>query len=90
MAIAKLLHEGETVKQIKNIIRYNTVAKEYLNSPDNPRLLQALSNLSIIDISDPEAYQSFMDGFIEEIKLNKSQSTNKRQTSDKQNFTLTR
>lgn len=80
MAIAKLLHEGETVKQLKNIIRYNTVAKEYLNSPDNPRLLQALSNLGIIDISDPEAYQGFMDGFIEEVKLNKSQSTNKRQT----------
>ncbi|MEZ8273566.1 hypothetical protein AB6C54_20640 [Vibrio splendidus] len=80
MAIAKLLHEGETVKQLKNIIRYNTVAKEYLNSPDNPRLLQALSNLGIIDISDPMAYQDFMDGFIEEIKLNKSQSTNKRQT----------
>ncbi|MBS9921629.1 relaxase/mobilization nuclease domain-containing protein [Vibrio alginolyticus] len=80
MAIAKLLHEGETVKQLKNIIRYNTVAKEYLNSPENPRLLQALSNLGIIDISDPEAYQSFMNGFIEEVKLNKSQSTNKRQT----------
>ncbi|MDW1497466.1 relaxase/mobilization nuclease domain-containing protein [Vibrio sp. YT-19(2023)] len=80
MAIAKLLHEGGTVKQLKNIIRYNTVAKEYLNSPDNPRLLQALSNLGIIDISDPAAYQGFMDGFIEEVKLNKSQSTNKRQT----------
>lgn len=80
MAIAKLLHEGETVKQLKNIIRYNTVAKEYLNSPDNPRLLQALSNLGVIDISDPVAYQYFMDGFIEEIKLNKSQSNNKRQT----------
>lgn len=80
MAIAKLLHEGETVKQLKNIIRYNTVAKEYLNSPENPRLLQALSNLGIIDISDPAAYQDFMDGFIEEVKLNKSQSTNKRQS----------
>ncbi|HHY0591007.1 TPA: relaxase/mobilization nuclease domain-containing protein [Vibrio parahaemolyticus] len=80
MAIAKLLHEGKTVKQLKNIIRYNTVAKEYLNSPDNPRLLQALSNLGIIDISDPVAYQDFMDGFIEEVKLNKNQSTNKRQT----------
>jgi len=80
MAIAKLLHEGETIKQLKNIIRYNTVAKEYLNSPDNPRLLQALSNLGIIDISDPENYQSFIDTFIDEIKLNKSQSTNKRQS----------
>ncbi|HCG7780717.1 TPA: hypothetical protein NJ473_003575 [Vibrio parahaemolyticus] len=80
MAIAKLLHEGETLKQLKNIIRYNTVAKEYLNSSENPRLLQALSNLGIIDISDPEAYQSYMNGFIEEVKLNKSQSTNKRQT----------
>lgn len=80
MAIAKLLHEGETVKQLKNIIRYNTVAKEYLNSPENPRLLQALSNLGIIDIADPKNYQSFIDTFIDEIKLNKSQSTNKRQT----------
>lgn len=80
MAIAKLLHEGETVKQLKNVIRYNTVAKEYINSPDNPRLLQSLSNLGIIDISEPGAYQEFMNGFIEEIKINKSQSTNKRQT----------
>ncbi|HFG1773412.1 TPA: relaxase/mobilization nuclease domain-containing protein [Vibrio cholerae] len=80
MAIAKLLHEGETVKQLKNVIRYNTVAKEYLNSPDNPRLLQVLSNLGIINISEPGAYQEFMNGFIEEIKINKSQSTNKRQT----------
>ncbi|MCF2857930.1 relaxase/mobilization nuclease domain-containing protein [Pseudoalteromonas sp. SMS1] len=80
MAIAKLLHEGETVKQLKSIIRYNTVAKEYLNSPENPRLLQALSNLGVIDISDLVAYQGFMDGFIEEVKLNKSQSTNRRQT----------
>lgn len=80
MAIAKLLHEGETVKQLTNIIRYNTVAKEYINSPDNPRLLQALSNLGIIDIADPENYQSFIDTFIDEIKLNKIQSTNKRQS----------
>ncbi|MCD9490172.1 hypothetical protein GLP30_04930 [Photobacterium phosphoreum] len=79
MAIAKLLHEGATIKQLKNVIRYNTVAKEYLNSPDNPRLLQVLSNLGIIDISDPQAYQDFMDMFVEEIKLNKSQSTNQRQ-----------
>ncbi|HBB9946070.1 hypothetical protein JHS95_13140 [Vibrio parahaemolyticus] len=80
MAIAILLHEGKTVKQLKNIIRYNTVAKEYLNSPDNPRLLQVLSNLGIIDISDPIAYKDFMNGFIDEVKLNKSQSKNKRQS----------
>lgn len=79
MAIAKLLHEGETVKQLKNTIRYNTVAKEYLNSPDNPRLLQAISNLGIIDISDPIRYQDFMREFINEITLNQSLSSNKRQ-----------
>jgi len=79
MAIAKLLHEGETVKQLKNTIRYNTVAKEYLNSPDNPRLLQAISNLGIIDISDPIRYQDFMLEFINEITLNQSLSSNKRQ-----------
>ena len=79
MAIAKLLHEGETIKQLKNIIRYNTVAKEYLNSPDNPRLLQAISNLGVIDISDSVAYKDFMRGFIDEITMNQSLSTNKRQ-----------
>jgi FKBP-type peptidyl-prolyl cis-trans isomerase len=79
MAIAKLLHEGETVKQLKNTIRYNTVTKEYLNSPDNPRLLQAISNLGIIDISDPIRYQDFMREFINEITLNQSLSSNKRQ-----------
>lgn len=80
MAIAKLLHEGESVRQLKNTIRYNTVAKEYLNSAENPRLLQAISNLGIIDISDPEVYQTFMTNFIDEILLNKSLSKNKRQT----------
>ncbi|WP_019025708.1 relaxase/mobilization nuclease domain-containing protein [Colwellia piezophila] len=79
MAIAKLLHEGETVKQLRNTIRYNTVAKEYLNSPDNPRLLQAISNLGIINISDPAAYQDFMREFINEITLNQSLSSNKLQ-----------
>jgi len=79
MAIAKLLHEGETVKQLKNTIRYNTVAKEYLNSPDNPRLLQAISNLGIIDISAPTEYRDFMREFINEIMLNQSLSSNKRQ-----------
>lgn len=77
--IAKLLHEGETTTQLKNVIRYNTVDKEYLNSIDNPRLLQAISNLGIIDISEPTEYQYFMREFICEINLNKSISTNKRQ-----------
>lgn len=77
--IAKLLHEGETRQALKNIIKYNTVAKEYLNSIDNPRLLQATSNLGIIDITDPEEYQYFMDEFVDEVCLNKSLSNNKRQ-----------
>ncbi len=77
--IAKLLHEGETRQALKNIIKYNTVAKEYLNSGDNPRLLQATSNLGIIDITDKENYQYFMTEFIDEICLNKSLSNNKRQ-----------
>jgi len=77
--IAKLLHEGETRQALKSIIKYNTVAKEYLNSGDNPRLLQATSNLGIIDITDKENYQYFMDEFIDEICLNKSLSNNKRQ-----------
>ena len=63
--IAKLLHEGETRQALKNIIKYNTVAKEYLNSIDNPRLLQAISNLGIIDITDPDAYQHFMNEFVD-------------------------
>jgi len=77
--IAKLLHEGETTTQLKNAIRYNTVDKEYLNSITNPRLLQPVSNLGIIDIENKSGYQDFMLEFISEINLNKSMSTNKRQ-----------
>lgn len=77
--IAKLLHEGETTTSLKNIIKYNTVAKEHLNSINNPRLLQAISNIGIIDISDEETYQHFMKEFVEEVCLNKSLSNNKRQ-----------
>jgi len=77
--IVKLLHEGETTTHLKNVIRYNTVDKEYLNSITNPRLLQPVSNLGIIDIEDKSAYQNFMLEFISEINLNKSLSTNKRQ-----------
>ncbi len=77
--IVKLLHEGETITQLKNVIRYNTVDKEHLNSITNPRLLQPVSNLGIIDIEDKSAYQNFMLGFIDENTLNKSLSTNKRQ-----------
>lgn len=77
--IAKLLHEGEKISQLKSVIKYNTVAKEYLNSINNPRLLQATSNLGIIDITDEDAYQYFMNEFIDEICLNKSLSANKRQ-----------
>jgi hypothetical protein len=80
MAIAKLLHEGETIRQLKNTIKYNTVAKEHLNSIDNPRLLQAISNLGVIDVSNSASYQDFMHEFINEITLNQSLSTNKRQT----------
>ncbi|BDX01748.1 hypothetical protein MACH16_04960 [Marinomonas pontica] len=80
MAIAKLLHEGETIRQLKSVIKYNTVAKEHLNSADNPRLLQPFSNLGVIDIANAENYQDFMNCFIDEIALNQSLSKNKRQT----------
>lgn len=79
MAIAKLLHEGETIRQLKSVIKYNTIAKTHLNSASNPRLLQAFSNLGIIDITDAKAYQQFMNSFVDEITLNQKQSTNKRQ-----------
>ncbi|TEW53553.1 hypothetical protein E2R68_12095 [Psychromonas sp. RZ22] len=80
MAIAKILHEGEKLYQLKRTIKYNSVAKEWLNSADNPRLIGALSNLGVIDITDQQAYDQFMKEFIKEVTLNKSLSTNKRQT----------
>ncbi|PKH05238.1 hypothetical protein [Moritella sp. Urea-trap-13] len=61
---------------IKNIIRYNSVAKEPLNSIYNPRLLQAISNLVIIDITDEDAYNYFMDTFVDGY-VKKSLSTKK-------------
>lgn len=80
MAIVKILHEGETVAQLNKTIKYNSVAKEWLNSETNPRLISALSNLGIIDITDQQSYDHFMKEFVKEVKLNKSLSTNSRQT----------
>jgi len=80
MAIVKILHEGETVAQLNKTIKYNSVAKEWLNSETNPRLIGALSNLGIIDITDQQSYDHFMKEFVKEVKLNKSLSSNKRQT----------
>jgi len=80
MAIVKILHEGEEVSQLKRTIKYNSVAKEWLNSEDNPRLIGALSNLGVIDITDQKSYEHFMQEFVKEVELNKSLSSNKRQT----------
>lgn len=80
MAIAKILHEGEKLYQLKRTIKYNSVAKEWLNSADNPRLIGALSNLGVIDINDQQSYDQFMKEFIKEVTLNKSLSSNNRQT----------
>jgi hypothetical protein len=80
MAIAKILHEGEKLYQLKRTIKYNSVAKERLNSADNPRLIGALSNLGVIDINDQQSYDQFMKEFIKEVTLNKSLSSNNRQT----------
>jgi len=79
MAIAKILHEGETVAQLNKTIKYNSVAKEWLNSPNNPRLIGAVSNLGIIDITEQKSYDHFMKEFIKEVKINRSLSSNNRQ-----------
>ncbi len=80
MAVFISLHNGKTLKNLRNIIRYNTVDKKGLNNKNNPRLIDVHSNIGDCDnVLDTAEYQSLMNDFVLTIEANSKLSTNKRQ-----------
>lgn len=80
MAVFKSIHNGKTLRNLRNIIRYCSVDKKGFNSDVNPRLIGVHSNVGDCDdVLDILEYQSLMDDFVLTIEANSKLSTNKRQ-----------
>jgi hypothetical protein len=80
MAVFKSIHNGKTLRNLRNIIRYNTVDKNGLNNKNNPRLIDVYSNIGDCEnVLDTFEYQALMDDFVLTIEANSKLSTNKRQ-----------
>jgi hypothetical protein len=80
MAVFISLHNGKTLRNLRNIIRYNTNDKKGINNKDNPRLIGVHSNVGDCEsVLDTEQYQNLMDDFALNIEANSMLKTNKRQ-----------
>jgi hypothetical protein len=80
MAVFISLHNGKTLRNLRNIIRYNTNDKKGLNNKDNPRLIDVHSNIGDCEsVLDTVEYQNLMDDFVLSIEANSKLSTNQRQ-----------
>ncbi|TMM45428.1 relaxase/mobilization nuclease domain-containing protein [Colwellia ponticola] len=80
MAVFISLHNGKTLRNLRNIIRYNTNDKKGINNKDNPRLIDVHSNVGGCEsVLDTVEYQNLMDDFVLSIEANSKLSTNKRQ-----------
>jgi hypothetical protein len=80
MAVFISLHNGKTLRNLRNIIRYNTNDKKGLNNKDNPRLIDVHSNIGDCEsVINTVEYQNLMDDFVLSIEANSKLSTNKLQ-----------
>ena len=80
MAVSISLHNGKTLRNLRDIIRYNTNDKKGLNNKDNPRLIDVHSNIGDCEsVLDTVEYQNLMDDFVLSIEANSMLKTNKRQ-----------
>ncbi len=80
MAVFRAIHYGKTLRNLRNIIRYNTVNKKGINNDNNPRLISVYSNIGDCEsVLDTLKYQELMDDFVLSIESNKNLSTNKKQ-----------
>ena len=80
MAIFKLAHEGKNLRQLKNIVRYNSKNKKGFNSETNPRLIAVHSNCGYcLNIDNGNEYKQLLDNFILTADANAQLSTNSRQ-----------
>ncbi|MGR6781569.1 relaxase/mobilization nuclease domain-containing protein [Moritella viscosa] len=80
MAVFRSIHNGKTLRNLRNIIRYCSVDKKGLNNKNNPRLIDVYSNIGDCEnvLNIPE-YQALMDDFVLTIEANSKLSTNKKQ-----------
>ncbi|REG84400.1 hypothetical protein [Marinomonas pollencensis] len=80
MAIYSLKHEGQTLKQLKKVIAYNTNDKDGLNSLNNPRLISVTSNIGYCEnTNNKDDYNDLIDNFIMTVDSNSKLSKNNRQ-----------
>jgi len=80
MAIFRLLHNGQTLKDLRNVIRYNSNSKKGLNTADNPRLIDVISNVDYCsDVNNNNEYKNFIENFINSVDSNFSYRKNQRQ-----------
>ena len=80
MAIFRLLHNGQTLKDLRNVIRYNSKDKKGLNTADNPRLIDVISNVDYCsDVNNKNEYKNFIENFINSVDSNFSYRKNQRQ-----------
>lgn len=90
MAVFRSLHNGKTLRNLRNIIRYNTNDKKGLNNKKNPRLIDVYSNIGDCEsVLDTAEYQALMDDFVLSIEANSKLSTNKRQKYIYEHSTIT-
>lgn len=80
MTIYSLKHEGRTLRQLKNIVAYNTNDKDGLNDNFNPRLIGVESNIGFCsNVNDKKEYNELTDNFILSVESNAQLSKNNRQ-----------
>jgi len=80
MAVFKSLHFGESIKDLRGVIRYNSVEKKGFNSEINPRLIGVHSNIGVCEnVNDQSDYNNLMSDFILSVRANSNLSNNKRQ-----------
>ncbi len=80
MAMFRNLHNGQTLRDLRNIIRYNSNDKKGLNSAENPRLIDVISNVDYCsDINNKNEYKNFIENFINTVDSNFQYRKNQRQ-----------
>ena len=81
MAVFRVLHEGKTLRGLHGTVRYNSVDKKGLNSPENPRLIGVESNCGFcLNVNDKDEYKRLKDSFIMSVEANSKLSKNSRQS----------
>lgn len=79
--IFRILHEGGSKSDLRNIVRYNSKNKKGLNNENNPRLIGVESNCGFCsDVQDEDDYKQLVENFIMTVETNSNLSKNKKQT----------